>query len=502
MIDEAGLPLELGLQGAHQEISCLKKAQGRPGQDDGHTGGPGYLDEHTQVAAAHIGLGGHPGLHKLLFDVGVDEGALAQAKEAWLPGYDSTVYWARGGGLMDLPLAGKGPLCAPYSIGDVACGMALVTGVTAALHKQKVAGEGELVLVIEHEKSWAAFCGVIGREDLIEDPRFAAQVAARVPENCKALMLILEDIMAAKNAGEWSMAFSKANIATSVAQHFSDVSTDPMAVANGYISNYTFPNGHTSVTVNSPIQFKENAAVDCPPAPALNQNGEEILKELGFHKLDIPEEHGGSGLDLYTMSAAIECMGRHDIGFASGFTTTAHWKIVLGAGTDEQKAWADRVFGEENKIGCFCLTEPSGGSDASAMRTTAVRNGDDHIINGTKCFITSAEYGEIFAVMAVTDKTKGTKDISCFMVDRNLPGVQDDRQRVRHAERHRRRSDLWRLRLLQGVSRGEAAEGRQGAVHRGGHDPDPEGRHRQASGQGILKTFSVVQKGRSSCSKR
>ncbi len=176
--------------------------------------------------------------------------------------------------------------------------------------------------------------------------------------------------------------------------------------------------------------------------------------ELGFHKLDIPEEHGGSGLDLYTMSAAIECMGRHDIGFASGFTTTtAPWKIVLGMGTDEQKAWADRVFGEENRIGCFCLTEPSGGSDASAMRTTAVRDGDDYIINGTKCFITSAEYGEIFAVMAVTDKTKGAKGISCFMVDRDLPGVQDDRQRVRHAERHRRRSDPWRLRLLQGVSR-------------------------------------------------
>lgn len=147
--------------------------------------------------------------------------------------------------------------------------------------------------------------------------------------------------------------------------------------------------------------------------------------ELGFHKLDIPEEHGGSGLDLYTMSAAIECMGRHDIGFASGFTTTtAPWKIVLGMGTNEQKTWADRVFGEENKIGCFCLTEPSGGSDASAMRTTAVRDGDDYIINGTKCFITSAEYGEIFAVMAVTDKTKGAKGISCFMVDRNLPGVQ------------------------------------------------------------------------------
>ena len=227
----------------------------------------------------------------------------------------------------------------PYSIGDVACGMALVTGVTAALHKQKVAGEGELVLVslfgtavylnsymvistqkgseeygyadqfpkdryspptplgttytckdgkgimilvTEHEKSWAAFCGVIGREDLIEDERFSTMVAARVPENCKALMLILEDIMATKNADEWLMAFGKANIATSVAQHFSDVSTDPMAVANGYVSNYTFPNGHTSVTVNSPIQFKENAAVDCPPAPALNQNGEEILKELGY----------------------------------------------------------------------------------------------------------------------------------------------------------------------------------------------------------------------------
>ena len=84
--------------------------------------------------------------------------------------------------------------------------------------------------------------------------------------------------------------------------------------------------------------------------------------ELGFHKLDIPEEHGGSGLDLYTMSAAIECMGRHDIGFVFGFTTTtAPWKIVLGMGTDEQKTWADRVFGEEQKIGCFCIAEPSGG---------------------------------------------------------------------------------------------------------------------------------------------
>lgn len=77
----------------------------------------------------------------------------------------------------------------------------------------------------------------------------------------------------------------------------------------------------------------------------------------------------------------------------------------------------------EGKFAAFALTEPSGGSDSANMRTTAVKDGDNYIINGTKIFITNAPYASLFLVMAVTDKSKGHKGISAFMVERDRLGV-------------------------------------------------------------------------------
>lgn len=145
--------------------------------------------------------------------------------------------------------------------------------------------------------------------------------------------------------------------------------------------------------------------------------------EMGLHLMDIPEEYGGMGLDDLTTHILIQEICRFDVGFAVTFALTAmSMKVVLYIGNEEQKQRVGR-FLASGKIGAFCLTEPQGGSDAANMRVTAVKNGDSYILNGTKCFITNGEIADIFVVMAVTDKSKGAKGISAFIVEGDRPGI-------------------------------------------------------------------------------
>lgn len=153
----------------------------------------------------------------------------------------------------------------------------------------------------------------------------------------------------------------------------------------------------------------------------------EIFKqmaELNLLGLPFSEEYGGAGADYISFAIVVEELSRAC--GSTGITYSAH--ISLGGaplslfGTEEQKRkYLSRICSGES-LGAFGLTEPNAGSDAGGTRTTAVKQGDEWVINGSKCFITNASYAKFLALTAVTDKEKGTKGITAFIVPTDAPG--------------------------------------------------------------------------------
>ncbi|MGE5467036.1 MAG: acyl-CoA dehydrogenase family protein [Ignavibacteria bacterium] len=155
------------------------------------------------------------------------------------------------------------------------------------------------------------------------------------------------------------------------------------------------------------------------PAEALRE-----LAALGVWGMAVPEEWGGAGLDYLTLAVALE-----EIAAGDGATSTILsvqnsliCGILMKYGTDAQKdRWLKGAAAGE-LLGCFCLTEPHVGSDAAAIKTRAVKDGDHWVLNGVKQFITSGKNGQIAIVFAVTDPAAGKKGISCFLVPTNTKG--------------------------------------------------------------------------------
>ena len=148
--------------------------------------------------------------------------------------------------------------------------------------------------------------------------------------------------------------------------------------------------------------------------------------EMGYFGLATPEAHGGLGLDMfYTVILLEELQKINSGGFAAAIWAHAYLAMThlnKEAGPEIKKAYLEpSVAGD--KIGCLCVTEPFGGSDVAGMRTTAVKKGDDYILNGSKTFITNGMYCEYMVVAAKTDPSAGNKGISMFVVDRNSNGV-------------------------------------------------------------------------------
>ncbi len=150
----------------------------------------------------------------------------------------------------------------------------------------------------------------------------------------------------------------------------------------------------------------------------------EMSKNLGLFGISIPTEYGGLGLCMVEKCAIYEELGKTH----NGFTTLigAHTGIgtigIVELGNDaQQKKYLPKMASGE-WIGAFALTEPEAGSNASNIKTTAIRKGDKYILNGSKHYITNAVCGQIFTVMAVTDATKGAKGITAFIVDKSFPG--------------------------------------------------------------------------------
>ncbi len=149
----------------------------------------------------------------------------------------------------------------------------------------------------------------------------------------------------------------------------------------------------------------------------------EKIFEQGYHALEVPEQYGGPGLAYVDVAALIEQIGMADAGI--GAAIAAHsmgMKAVLLAGNEEQKQHVcDLIL--EGGLGAFAITEPGAGSDAGAAKTTAVRDGDEYVLNGRKCFITNGGVASFYCIGAMTDKSKGVKGMSMFLVDAGTPGL-------------------------------------------------------------------------------
>ena len=148
------------------------------------------------------------------------------------------------------------------------------------------------------------------------------------------------------------------------------------------------------------------------------------LAALGAYGICVPEAYGGANLDYLTLALVLEEIAAGDGGTSTAISVTncPVNAILLRYGSEAQKQQWLVPLARGEMLGAFCLTEPHVGSDASALRTTAVRDGDSYVIQGVKQFITSGKYGDVAIVIAVTDPGAGKKGMSAFVVPTNTPG--------------------------------------------------------------------------------
>ena len=148
------------------------------------------------------------------------------------------------------------------------------------------------------------------------------------------------------------------------------------------------------------------------------------LGELGMLGIPFPEEYGGTGMDNLSYVQCIEELSK--VCASTGVTVSAHTSLcawpIYHFGTEEQKQKYLVPLASGEKLGAFGLTEPNAGTDAAGQKTTAVDKGDYWLLNGTKIFITNAGPAEIYVIFAMTDKEKGNKGITAFIVEKDMEG--------------------------------------------------------------------------------
>ena len=150
----------------------------------------------------------------------------------------------------------------------------------------------------------------------------------------------------------------------------------------------------------------------------------ETMKACKMLGIPYPREYGGAGADYLSYILAVEELSKKC--GTTGVVLSAHTSLgtwpIFAFGTEEQKQkyLPDLCTGE--KLAAFGLTEPNAGTDAAGQQTTAVKDGEDYILNGTKIFITNAGEADVYIIFAMTDKTKGNHGISAFIVEKGMPG--------------------------------------------------------------------------------
>ncbi len=149
------------------------------------------------------------------------------------------------------------------------------------------------------------------------------------------------------------------------------------------------------------------------------------LQKIGAFGIPYSREYGGQGADVLTYTLCMEEMSKVDA--STGITLSVHTSLCCPCinefGTEEQKQKYLRPLVDGSKIGCFGLTEPGAGTDAAGVRTEAKLEGDYYVLNGTKMFTTNSGFADTFIVFALTDKTKGPKGMSAFIVERGYEGL-------------------------------------------------------------------------------
>ena len=150
------------------------------------------------------------------------------------------------------------------------------------------------------------------------------------------------------------------------------------------------------------------------------------LAALGAYGICVPEDYGGANLDYLTLALVLEEIAAGDGGTSTAISVTncPVNAILMRYGSEAQKQQWLVPLAQGQMLGAFCPTEPHVGSDASALRTTAVKDGDGYLLSGVKQFITSGKNGQVAVVIAVTDKAAGKKGMSAFMVPTDAPGYQ------------------------------------------------------------------------------
>jgi len=153
----------------------------------------------------------------------------------------------------------------------------------------------------------------------------------------------------------------------------------------------------------------------------------ETVKKMarnGMMGIPFPKEYGGQGGDVLGYVMCVEELSK--VCGTTGVIVSAHTSLcgapIYENGTEEQKQKYLVPLAKGEKLGAFGLTEPGAGTDASGQQTKAVLEGDHYVLNGSKIFITNAGYADIFIILAMTDKSKGTRGISAFIVERDFPG--------------------------------------------------------------------------------
>ena len=168
----------------------------------------------------------------------------------------------------------------------------------------------------------------------------------------------------------------------------------------------------------------EAVAADVDATEEVPMENVKKMARYGFFGIPFPKEYGGQGADYLAYAMAVEELSKKCA--TTGVIVSAHTSLccapIYENGTEEQKKkyLPDLLAGK--KFGAFGLTEPGAGTDASGQRTTAVLDGDEYVLNGSKIFITNAGFADVFIVIAMTDRSKGNHGISAFIVERGTPG--------------------------------------------------------------------------------
>lgn len=250
-------------------------------------------------------------------------------------GFDTVAFWARSGAMIDFSENGELPLTPPFALGDFTTACSLAAGVAAACYQQAKTGKGEKVMVslygqglwansavlqaVDHGNPWPksrkkpdsalrntyqckdgtwvmlgtviydryfpVMCKMIGREDLISDPRFNTEAAGK--ENAGAFVEIIDEVFATKNYDEWDKLLIENDIAHDRVNHIKDTISDPQAWENGYIYKYTTREGKEDLVVGTPVKFGACEPAPHKNAPLMGEHTVELLTELGYDKNEI-----------------------------------------------------------------------------------------------------------------------------------------------------------------------------------------------------------------------